>query len=509
MAPKSQLDFRFSDLRIDPKSPLPKHRQVYAGLREAILDGKLKPDDVLPSSRELARELGISRNTALAAYELLLAEGYIVGRGGAGTYVALNAAKPAALAHPERVEPRPLSAMADVLRVEWPVSADIPSASMPFRPSSPAFDAFPFTTWARIVGRHTRESSRIALADGEILGYVPLRRAIAEHLQAARSCRCEPEQVFVTCGSQLGLFLCSMLLMDVDDPVWIEEPGYLEARLTFRARSKRVIPVPVDNAGLNIDAGKALSAQPRVIYVTAANQWPLGIMMPVQRRLALLQFAAETNAWIVEDDYAGDLRYDGKSYSTLQGLDEADRVIHLGTFSKTMLPGLRLGYVVVPPDLVDAFAAGRRILDRYPNTVAQAGLAEFFDRGFYYRHIHSMQQLYEERHQLLRARIASKLGGILEARPAHAGTFTVADLASGIDDVALARALHAQGIESLPLSQTYAGVKNTHGLLLGHAVAPPEAIRAGVDGIEQLLMSWGSRSLNTLTKTPATSNSGG
>jgi GntR family transcriptional regulator/MocR family aminotransferase len=387
MAQKSQLDFRFSDLRIDPESPLPKQRQIYAALREAILDGKLNPNDVLPSTRELAGELGVSRNTVLAAYELLLAEGYIAGRGGAGTYVAQNAARHPASLPPERIEPRPLSSTAEVLLVEQlPDSWESPSVARPFRPSSPAFDAFPFTTWARILTHHSRGQGRFSVADGDTHGQLRLRRAITEHLRAARSCNCEPDQVFVTSGSQLGLFLCSMLLMDKDDAVWTEEPGFPDAHRTFRARTTRVIPVPVDSGGIDIEAGKALSPQPRVIYVTPTNQWPLGIVMPIQRRLALLQFAAERKAWIVEDDYAGDLRYDGKAYSTLQGLDEADRVIHLGTFSTTMLPGLRLGYILVPPDLVDAFAAARRIVDRYPNTLAQAGLTDFIERGLYHRH---------------------------------------------------------------------------------------------------------------------------
>jgi GntR family transcriptional regulator / MocR family aminotransferase len=501
MAQKSQLDFRFSDLRIDPESPLPKQRQIYAALREAILDGKLNPNDVLPSTRELAGELGVSRNTVLAAYELLLAEGYIAGRGGAGTYVAQNTARPPASLPPERIEPRPLSSTAEVMRVEQlPDSWESPSVARPFRPSSPAFDAFPFTTWARIVTHHSRGQGRFSVADGDTHGQLPLRRAITEHLRAARSCHCEPDQVFVTSGSQLALFLCSMLLIDKDDAVWTEEPGFPDAHRTFRARTTRVIPVPVDSSGIDIEAGKALSPQPRVIYVTPTNQWPLGIVMPIQRRLALLQFAAERKAWIVEDDYAGDLRYDGKAYSTLQGLDEADRVIHLGTFSTTMLPGLRLGYILVPPDLVDAFAAARRIIDRYPNTLAQAGLTDFIERGFYHRHIRAMQQLYYERHQLLQSRIVSKLGGILEARPASAGTFTVANLASGIDDVALAKGLHARGIDSLPLSQTYAGAPALHGLLLGHAVAPPEAIRAGIDGIERFFSTWGFAPMNAAKK---------
>jgi GntR family transcriptional regulator/MocR family aminotransferase len=278
--------------------------------------------------------------------------------------------------------------------------------------------------------------------------------------------------------------------MDADDPVWIEEPGFPDAQLTFKARTRRMIPVPVDRDGINIEAGTALSSHPRVIYVTPSNQWPLGYIMPIQRQLALLAFAAERQAWIIEDDYAGDLRYDGKSYATLQGLDEANRVIHIGTFSKTMLPGFRLGYVVVPPDLVDAFAAGRRILDRYPNTVAQVGLTDFIERGFYHRHIRAMQHLYLERHQLLRARIESKLAGLLEAKVARAGTFSVTELVAGIDDVSLANALVAEGVDSLALSQTYSGRAEMHGLLLGHAVAPPEAIRAGVDAIERIFSTW-------------------
>jgi GntR family transcriptional regulator/MocR family aminotransferase len=466
---------------------VPKHRQVYGALRDAILEGKLKADDPLPSTRELATALGVSRNTAMAAYELLLAEGYVVGRGGAGTFVAHDAIRSRPAERSDEIEPRPLSMTADILRVNR-VPA-MPTLARPFSPSSPAPDAFPYATWSRIIGRVARGGTEW-LNEGNPKGYLPLRKAIAQHLQTVRTCQCDPEQIIIVTGSQLAMFLCSMLLIDPGAAVWIEEPGYPQARLAFRTRTDRVIPVPIDASGMNIAAGKELSPNPQVIHVTPTHQWPFGFTMSVQRRLELLEFAAARGAWIIEDDYNGDLRFDRRTYSTLYGLDDANRVLHLGTFSKTMYPGLRIGYVVVPPDLVESFVAGHRLLDRYPNTIAQMAMAEFLETGSYARHVYEMQSLYRERHELLRSRIMSKLSGIVEARTASAGTFTTTELVAGIDDVALADALRRRDIDCFPLSSAYAGPPGKHGLLLGHAVATPENIRKGVDAMEQVVAQW-------------------
>jgi len=490
VAQQTRLDSRFAHIKIDAASSVPKHRQIYAALRRAILEGRLRADDALPSTRQLASELRVSRTTALVAYELLLAEGYVVGRAGAGTFVARNAVRPRRKPPVERVEPRPLSQAADILRV-WRLP-ELASLAHPFRPSSPAFDAFPVAKWSRIVARLVRDKSARWMSEGDRRGYLPLRKAIAAHLFTLRTCDCSPDQIVIVSGSQLALFMCSVLLVDHDDTVWIEEPGYPHSRLTFRVRSNRVIPVPTGEAGIDIDAGKSLSPAPRAIYVTPAHQWPLGFVMPVQKRLALLEFAAKRGAWIVEDDYDGDLRYDRKTYATLFGLDESHRVLHLGTFTKTMHPGLRIGFIVLPANLVDSFVAGRQILDRYPNTISQGALAEFMESGAYARHIHDMQTLYLERHQLLRERITKQLAGFLHANKAETGTFTVTELTGGVDDVALAGALKKEGFGSVPLSVAYAGPPIRRGLLLGHAVARPEEIRKGVNALERIASTMGA-----------------
>jgi GntR family transcriptional regulator/MocR family aminotransferase len=469
VAQQTRLDSRFADIKIDAASRVPKHRQIYAALRRAILEGRLQAHDALPSTRQLAAELGVSRNTIMVAYELLLAEGYVVGRGGAGTFVERTAVPPQRKRPTARVEPRPLSQAADILRV-WRLP-ELASLARPFRPSSPAFDAFPHAKWSRIISRLLRDKSARWTSEGDPRGYLPLRKAIATHLFTVRTCDCSPDQIVIVSGSQLALFMSALLLMNHDDAVWIEEPGYPHARLTFRVRSSRVIPVPTSEAGIDIDVGKSLSADPRIIYLTPTHQWPLGFTMPVQKRLALLDFASKSGAWIIEDDYDGDLRYDRKAYATLFGLGESHRVLHLGTFTKTMLPGLRIGFIVLPADLVDSFVAGRQILDRYPNTISQAALAEFMESGGYARHIYDMQTLYLERHQFLRERITKQLAGFLDARKAQTGTFTVTELTGGVNDVALAAALKKEGFDSVPLSLAYAGPPAKHGLLLGHAVA--------------------------------------
>lgn len=487
MARHSHLRF-LTDARIDPRSPVPKHRQVYSALAEAIRAGKLNADDPLPSSRELAGELGVSRNTVLAAYEQLLSEGYVTSRGGAGTFVSRNVPRAEPPVVREHREPRPLSNIAELLRVsQFP---GLPGFARPFRPSSPAIDAFPYNTWSKIGARIMHGSDPLGMMENDPLGHLPLRKAIARHLHAFRSAPCDPRQVIITSGAQLGLFLCSMLLVDPNDLVWIEEPGYRQARFAFRCRTERVIPVPLDDSGINIEAGKALAPQPRLIYTTPTHQWPLGVMMSHNRRLDLLKFAAEHGSWVIEDDYDGDLRFDRRTYTALWGIDEAERVIHIGTFSKSLSPGVRLGYLVVPPDLVNTFVAGRQVLDRFPNAIAQAVLAEFMEGGGYARHVYDMQALYRERHELLRERIARKLTGFMDAKASPAGTFTVTELATGLDDIPLAAAFQAQGFESLPLSRTYTGPSGKRGLLLGHAVATPEEIRKGVDTLEQIASSW-------------------
>jgi GntR family transcriptional regulator / MocR family aminotransferase len=482
---------RVTDLRIEPDSPLPKHRQLFEGLRRAIREGKLGVDDELPSTRELARELGVSRNTALAAYEMLTAEGYVTSRGGAGTFVARNAveARPAEPRAP--VEPRPLSDLADMFRV---FRLSVPAGpARPFRASSPSIDAFPYAAWAHAAQRVLRRGERAWMSAGEPSGLAALRKAIARHVHAFRSTPCDPDQIIVTSGAQSGLFLCSMLLLDANDVVWIENPGYQHARWAFRTRTQRVIPVPLDEAGMDIEAGRGLSPQPRVIFTTPTHQWPLGIAMSATRKRSLLDFAARFGAWVIEDDYDGDLRFERKTYAALRSDDHANRVIHLGSFTETLTPGIRIGFLVVPPDLVDAFVAARQTVDRFPNPIAQAILADFIENGNYARHVYQMQMLYRERHELMRARISSTLGGFLAARPASGGTFTVAELMAGVDDVALADAFERDGYESLPLSRTYVGSPGRHGFLLGHAVAAPKEIRVGIDRLARIAARPASR----------------
>lgn len=485
MARRSRSEALGSGSSLDARSQLPKHRQVYVALRDAILNGSMAAHSPLPSTRQLASELGVSRNTVLAAYELLLGEGFVVSHGGAGTFVSPDAIRQEPIRQEAAPpEPRALSALADELRVRRAPSASNPARA--FRPSSPAVDLFPATAWSRMLSRALRVGGPGDMTDGDVAGYRPLRERVAEHLRVSRSCRCSYEQVIITTGGQLALALCAMLLIDPSDAVWYEEPGYPEGRLAYGMITRRFIPVPVDQSGIDIAAGKRLSPKPRIIYTTPQHQWPLGSQMPVQRRLALLEFATACGAWIVEDDYDGDLRFDGKSYAALQSLDESQRVIHVGTFSKAFFPGLRIGYAVVPPDLIDAFTAGRSVLDRFPNTVAQIALAEFMDSGLYAKHVRRMQQAYAERHDLLRARVETKLSGALSILPAFAGTFSVAQLTAGRDDAAIVRSLAEAGFESVALSSTYAGMQRRNGLILGHAIATPEAIRAGVDELERL-----------------------
>lgn len=321
------------------------------------------------------------------------------------------------------------------------------------------------------------------------MGNLKLRKAIAQRLLKLRSSDCPSERILIVSNNHIALLICAALLVNADDPVWVEEPADPTCRNILHLRTKLVVPVTVDAGGLSIEAGKALSPNPRMIFVTPTHQWPLGVTMPVQRRLALLDFANQQGAWVVEYDYDGDLRFDGMSYATLLGLDKEHRVIHIGSFTEAMYPGFGLAYIVVPPDLVDAFAAACELGGPAYPTV-QAGLAEFIELGHYGRHVHEMQALYKERHELLSARIHSKLANVFDARPAVAGTFTLAEFRSPLNDVEFAARLRAEGLESIALSSTYAGQPAKHGLLLGHAIATPEEIRNGVDGMARLYSAW-------------------
>ncbi len=484
---------------LDAASNVPLYRQVYDDLRRAILKGQLKTGTRLPSTRELAAELGVSRNTVMNAFEQLLAEGYLEGRTGSGTFVSkalpedlLSAraesrrAAGAARAKGARLG---LSRRGELLSRTAVNVSRTPGPARAFRPGSPALDAFPFEIWSRLNARHWRRPRRELLNYGEAAGYMPLREAIAAHLGAARAVRCEPEQVIVVAGAQQALDLAARVLLDPGDAVWIEEPGYLGARGALVAAGAELVPVPLDAEGLDVRAGAMRRPDARLVYASPSHQYPLGVTMSLRRRLALLEWASAAGAWVLEDDYDSEYRYAGRPLAALQGLDAEGRVIYIGTFSKVLFPALRIGYVVVPAHLVEAFCRARALSDRHSPTIEQAVLADFLEEGHFARHIRRMRALYAARQAALVEALQSEAGDYLEVAGAAAGMHLLCLLPEGIDDAEVARAAAAHGVEAQPLSSFYLKRPARGGLVLGYAAYDEREIREGVKKLSAALRS--------------------
>jgi GntR family transcriptional regulator / MocR family aminotransferase len=485
-----------ADIALDPSTAMPLYRQLYEGLRAAILSGRLKAGARLPATRALAIDFGVSRNTVMNAYAQLLAEGYVEGEVGSGTYVArtlpdelLHARSNAIQAHHLTQEGRGLSQRGARLASTRVSTPRFPSELKAFRPGIPALDAFPYELWARLMARRWRRPQRALLGYGDPAGYRPLREAIATYLGEARAVRCHAEQVIVVAGSQQALDLTARMLLDEGDGAWIEDPGYLGARGALLGAGARLVPIPVDGEGLDVAVGEACSPEARLVYVTPSHQYPYGVTMSLPRRLALLEWAGQTRAWVIEDDYDSEYRYAGRPLAALQGLDSEGRVIYLGTFSKVLFPALRLGYMIVPPDLVDAFMAARALSDRHSPVLDQAALADFISDGHFARHIRRMRALYAERQAILVDAATHDLAGLLDVSPAEAGMHVVGWLPEGVDDAEASRRAAAHGVDTPPLSMYSLRPFRRGGLLLGYTAVGEKDIREGVQRLANALHS--------------------
>ena len=354
-----------------------------------------------------------------------------------------------------------------------------PQQSRALVPCLPALDAFPHATWARFTARRARRGGPDLLCYGDAAGWRPLREAIAAYLGTARAVRCSWEQVVVLSSTQQALSLAARLLLDPGDAVWLEEPGYLGARAAFLAAGARIVPVPVDDEGLDVDAGRAAAPSARLAYVTPSHQYPLGVTMSLARRLALLPWAQRAGAWIVEDDYDSEYRYAGRPIAAVQGLDRSGRVPYVGTFNKALFPSLRLAYLVTPPDLADAAVAARAISDGHPPLLAQSTLADFMGEGHFGAHLRRMRALYQERRDALLAAMAVHTSSRLRVGPADTGMHVTARLPAGVDHLALVARAVARGLEPRALSRHYLDPSVQPGLVLGYSgVLPAELARA-------------------------------
>ncbi len=418
---------------------LPRYRILYEAIRQAILSQQLVPGVRLSSTRELAGDLGLSRNTVLSTFEALLAEGYIVARAGSGTYVAHSAAAPkgrarrpsegaraasvSARSGPEELSRRGLR----LARFQGGRRLEI----LPMCGPEADFTLFPMKQWQRLQSRQLRQGHLELLDYATQGGFAPLRRAIADYLRTSRAVRVEVEQVVLTAGTQHSLDLCAQLLADVGDAVWMEEPGYWGARCIFEACDLRVEPVPVDGEGMNPDLAPR-GSRPRLIYLTPSNQYPTGVAMSLARRRALLQIAARERAWIIEDDYDSELRYSGRPLASLQGLDAGQRVVYVGTFSKVLFPGIKIGYMVVPAPLAEPFRSALYDLQRPGQLTVQAALADFIERGYFVTHIRRLRQAYAERREVLVGALGLQPGKGAQITSQAAGLHLVVGLPDGL-----------------------------------------------------------------------------
>ena len=474
-------------IAVDRAAEKPLYRQLYEGYRDAIVERRLRAGQRLPSTRSLAAALGISRLPALNAFEQLLAEGYFESHVGAGTFVArslpghpLPVAATAMTAPGRRVvsrKPEVLSRRAE----PWL------AGSGAFRLSEVALDQFPFQIWSSLMSRHSRNPQRSLLRYGDPMGHRLLREALATHLRAARAVNCEADQIMVLSGSQQALEVSARVLLDAGSRVWVEEPGYRGAHDVLKMAGARLIPVPVDDEGLDVAAGISRSRKPRAVYVTPSHQYPLGVTMSASRRLQLLDFARQRGAWILEDDYDSEYRYDSLPIAALQGMDRDSRVVYIGTFSKVLFPALRIGYLVIPADLVPRFAAVREAMDIFPPSLPQAVLADFIMEGHFARHLRRMRQLYRERRGVLVDAIERELGSTVRIFGDQAGAHLVATLANRSADHQVAMRAARQGLWVMPLSSCYLERPTRQGLVLGFGGTDVSDITSGVRCLSRVL----------------------
>ena len=477
-------------IALRPRGPAnPTHRQVYAALRDAILDGRLRPGVKLPSTRDLARRYTLARGTIVSAFEQMKAEGYLTGQVGSGTYVSevlpdvLLQAGPAVRARQPSAH-RPRRTLSDVAQRAEAFTPSTAPAAHAFRTNQPALDLFPTTLWAQVAGRRLRRASTALLKGCPTTGYPPLQQALAHYLGASRGVICTPEQIAIVSGVQEAIDLVARLVLNPGDCVCMEDPGYIGAARAFAAVGASLSRVPLDREGMTVP-GRSRDA--RLAYVTPAHQFPMGMTMSLTRRLALLDWARRTGALIFEDDYDSEYRFTGTPVPALQGLDRHGCVLFAGTFSKVLFPSLRIGYLVVPSDLVDRLQAIKSLATRHAPVIDQAVLCDFMTEGHFGRHVRRMRAVYAERVAALLRAAREQLEDFVEISPVEAGLQIPVTFRQDINAFAVADAAARRGVEVIPLSRYGSRPLSRDGLLLGFAAVDAVEIRRGVKELATIL----------------------
>ncbi|WP_029356712.1 PLP-dependent aminotransferase family protein [Bosea sp. 117] len=485
-------------LDIERRADAPLHRQLYDRLVDEIAAGSIKPGEKLPSTRDLARLLGVSRNTILLAFDHLISEGFLEPMTGSGTYVARDLPEQLPAKAPARINPAIKAAGSlDRSFISPSAFSNVPATlrhmrrPVPFRANFPAVDMFPIRRWAGLAATLYRELDTEAagelLGEGDPQGYEPLRVAIAEHVGLSRGLDCGPHNVIVFAGAQHAVDLACRILLTPGEDVWCEDPGYDGIYASSIAAGANPVAVPVDEEGIVVAEGIARAPEARLVYVSPSKQFPLGMELSLERRYALLQWANAAGAWILEDDYDTEFRYSGRPRPALHALDREGRVLYFGTFSKMLFPGLRLGYAIVPDALVEAFVSARSVVGRFSPMLEQALVARFMSEGQLAAHVRRMRRLYARRQDYLLDCIARKLGRWMTAEPTATGMEVIARLADGLSGQEVAELAARRGLEILPLSALAREAEVDHLITLGFSAFSEEQMDAGCEVLRDAL----------------------
>jgi len=488
--PKSPGGALLSGFNIEKNTSVPLYRQLDASLRRLILGGTLAPGQKLPSTRELSNELGISRITVKSVYEQLVAEGYARAKTGAGTYVAegLEFEASPKIDCATRKSKFPKIEISDRARSIMSSKASSRHGQTdPFRPGVPALDLFPVKTWNKYLLDAMELEHRHHLSYGDLNGSNDLRVSIAKHLNDARGMQVDPEQIVITSGAQQAFVLIAFVLLNKGDTVWYENPGHIAGRDVMQIMGANIAPVPIDNEGLDIRFAIENHPRPAIIFTTPSHQQPLGITMSLVRRQTLLNYAQENDAWIIEDDYDSEFRYRGRPLPALSALDSERRVFYVGTFSKSMFAAVRIGYVVVPPGLVESFAKASYLMGYGASAVVEQALSRFMDDGRFVEHIRKMRRVYRNRRDILFNCLIKDCGKYLEPQATDAGMHIVTWLKNDLQDLTVHSALLKAGIESLPLSLYCMNPLAREGIVLGFCCVQEKRIPGLVKRLSETL----------------------
>ena len=488
--PKSPGGALLSAIQIEKNASVPIYRQLDASIRRLILGGTLVAGQKLPSTRELSTELEISRITVKSVYEQLVAEGYAESKIGAGTFVTrgleIETSKKVNRIHHNCKIPE--IKISDRARIIMSSKASARHGQTePFRPGVPALDLFPIKTWNKYLNNAMQSNHRHYLSYGELSGSADLQVSIANHLADARSIQVDPRQIIITSGAQQAFVLIAFVLLNKGNTVWYENPGHIACRDVMQIMGANVVPVPIDSEGIDLQYAIENHPNPSIVFTTPSHQQPLGTTMSLARRLGLLNYAQENDAWIIEDDYDSEFRYRGRPLPALSALDNQHRVFYVGTFSKSMFAAMRIGYVIVPSEFVDSFAKASNLLGQRSSAIVEQALSQFMDDGRFVEHIRKMRRVYNERKNILFNSLKTNCADFMKPQKTDAGMHIIAWLKNDLQDHNVHNALLSAGIESLPLSVYSATPLVRQGIVLGFCCAHENRIPGLVNNLSETI----------------------